>query len=153
MTRIGKSMAGAAGLAMLALFPAAGLAGTDHSPISGDATERSATGELRLAHMRGPAGGPGMMGPGMLGGRMMGPGLYGVPDDDDRVVLSRDLTVDDVRHFLEHRLEMRGNKRLKLGDVTSADEDMIVAEITTVDGSLVERLEVDRHTGEIHAVE
>jgi hypothetical protein len=95
----------------------------------------------------------GMMGHGMMGGAMMGPGSYGAPDDADRVVPGKDLTVDDVRHFLDHRLEMGGNKRLKLGDVKAADDDRIIADITTVDGSLVERLEVDRHSGEMHAVE
>ncbi len=61
--------------------------------------------------------------------------------------------MDDVRHVLEHRLEMQGNKRLKLGEVKEADDDTIVAEITTVDGSLVQRLEVDRHTGQMKQVD
>ena len=88
-------------------------------------------------------GGQGMMAPGF--GRGLGLG--------GRVVPSRDLTADDVRHFLDHRLEMHGNKRLKVGEVREADDDNIVADITTVDGSLVERIEVDRHTGKIRHVE
>ncbi len=107
--------------------------------------------------MMGPRmGGHGMMGPGMMGphmgGRgMMGPGFGMGPGS--QIAPSRDLTVDDVRHFLQHRLDMQGNKRLTLGEVTEADDDKIVAEITTVDGALVDRLEVDRHTGQMQRVE
>ena len=117
--------------------------------------------------------GPGMMGPGMMGPGMMGPGMMGPgmmapgqggqgmmapgfgrgPGLGDQVVPSKDLTADDVRHFLEHRLEMHGNKRLKVGEVKEAGEDKIVADITTADGSLVERLEVDRHTGTMQHAE
>ena len=91
--------------------------------------------------------GPGMMGPGTGGQGMMAPGFGKGPGLGSQVVPSKDLTANDVRHFLEHRLEMHGNKRLKVGEVKEADEDKIVADITTVDGSLVQRLEVDRHTG------
>jgi hypothetical protein len=96
--------------------------------------------------------GPGMMGPGMMGPGMMGPGMMG-SGCGNRVVSNQDLTTDDVRHFFEHRLERHGNKRLELGEVTKADDDTIVAEITTVDGSLVQRLEVDRHTGQMKQVD
>ncbi len=59
------------------------------------------------------------------------------------------LSVDDVRHFFEHRLAQIGNARLKVGKVEREGEDSIVAEIVTQDDSLVDRLEVDRHSGEI----
>jgi hypothetical protein len=59
------------------------------------------------------------------------------------------LSVEDVRHFFEHRLEEHGNPRLTLGKVAEAGEDAITAEIVTSDGSLVERLSVDRHSGAI----
>ena len=81
--------------------------------------------------------GPGMMGPGYG----MGHG-YGM-----HRALPRDLTTDDVRHMLGHQLEWQGNPNLKLGKVEEKDEDTIVAEIVTNDGSLVDRFEVDRHTG------
>ncbi len=97
--------------------------------------------------------GPGMMGPGTGGQGMMGPGFGKGPGLDNQVVPSKDLTADDVRHFLEHRLKMHGNKRLNVGEVKEADDDKIVADITTVDGSLVQRLEVDRHTGNMQHVE
>ena len=48
---------------------------------------------------------------------------------------------------------MHANKRLKVGEVKQAGDDKIVADITTVDGSLVQRLEVDRHTGQMQHVE
>ena len=117
------------------------------------------------------SGGPGMMGPGMMGQGMMGMmgrhmrgqammGMMGrhvagqaMMGQGDRVVPMAHLSTDDVRHFLEHRLQMRGNKRLKVGAVTAAGEDKIVADITTVDDSLVQRLEVDRHSGMISHVE
>ncbi len=75
------------------------------------------------------------------------------PNLGSHVVPSKDLTGDDVRHFLRHRLEVHGNKRLMVGDVKEADQDKIIAEITTVEGSLVERLEVDRHTGRMQRME
>ena len=97
--------------------------------------------------------GPGMMAPGAGGQGMMGPGFGKGPGLDNQVVSSKDLTADDVRQYLEHRLEMHANKRLKVGEVKPADDDTIVADITTVDGSLVQRLEVDRHTGQMQHVE
>lgn len=100
--------------------------------------------------------GPGMMGPGT--GYMMGPGSgmsYGMmrPGSGGQVVPGTDLSADDVRHFLEHRLEWHGNKRVKLGDVKETDDSTIVAEIVTVDGSLVQRLKIDRHTGAMQQAE
>jgi hypothetical protein len=97
--------------------------------------------------------GPGMMGPGQRGQGMMDPGFGRGPGFGGHVVPSKDLSVDDVRHFLDHRLEMHGNKRLKVGEVKEADDDTIAADITTVDGSLVQRLEVDRHTGKMQHVD
>jgi hypothetical protein len=96
--------------------------------------------------------GPGMMGQGMMGHGMMGPGMMGL-GFGHRVVPQQHLSTDDVRHFFEHRLERHGNERLTLGEVTQADDDTIVVEITTVDGSLVQRLEVDRHTGQMKQVD
>jgi len=96
-------------------------------------------------HITGPGKGTGMMEMGR-GHGMMGPG-FGV------VRPIQHLSVDDVRHHVEHRLEWMGNPRLQVGDVTETDEGTIVAEIVTVDGSLVDRLSVDRHTGMIQHAE
>ncbi len=164
-----------AGLGALVLLSNPGLGAGDN------ATEGEAT-RVQLAHMgQGQGGGGGgqpcpmgMMGPGMRGQGMMGPGMMGPGMGGHgmmgrgfgmghgfgmehgfgtRVVPMRHLTVDDVRHFLEHRLAWRDNKRLKLGEVKEADEDTIIAEIVTVDGSLVQRLRVDRHTGRMKRVD
>jgi hypothetical protein len=68
------------------------------------------------------------------------------------VTPARHLSVDDVRHFLEHRLEALGNPRLALGEIAEAGADEITAEIVTADGSLVEQLTVDRHSGAVRPV-
>ena len=113
-------------------------------------------GQMSPGMMQGGQGG--MMGPGMMGmmhggqGGMMGHGMMG-QGFGDRVVPSTHLSNDDVRHFLEHRLARRGNKRLKVGEVKEEGKDSIVADIVTVDDSLVERLKVDRHTGRIEHVD
>jgi hypothetical protein len=127
--------------------------------------------------MMGPGmGGQGMMGPGMGGQGMMGPGMGGQgmmsmmgqmhrgmirqmhrgmmgPGFGTRVTPPRDLSVDDVRHFLEHRLAHQGYKRLKVGTIKEKDKDTVAADIVTADGSLVQRLEVNRHTGIMKEVE
>lgn len=88
--------------------------------------------------------GPGMMGPGMMDPNMMGLGMQ-APD--------RNLDADDVTAILKGRLAWSGNKRLKLGKVAAKDDNTILAEIVTVDGSLVEKLSVDRKTGRMTRVE
>jgi hypothetical protein len=111
-----------------------------------------------MKHMGGMMGqgmGPGMMGqgtgPGMMDQRMslgMG-GWSGL--EGRRVVPMMQLSTGDVRSFLERHLEALGNERLKIGAVEALDDDTITAEVVTVDDSLVERFEVDRHTGLISA--
>jgi hypothetical protein len=64
--------------------------------------------------------------------------------------LVRDLTVDDARHILEHRLVALGLPNLKIATVEETDDDTIIVDVVTKDGVLVQRLSVDRHTG--HAV-
>ena len=110
--------------------------------------------------------GQGMMGPGMMGPGMMGPGMMGQqpgqgmgmgqgpgfgmgtgPGGQFAMPLAKDLSVDEARHILEHRLAWHGNERLKVGTVEEKDADTIVAEIVTAEGSVVQRLEIDRHTG------
>jgi hypothetical protein len=104
----------------------------------------------------GPGMGHGMMGPGR--GQGMGPGMMGPGYGSDRghgmrVVPRADLSTDDVRHFFADRLAMHGNKRLKVGEVKEADDDSIVADIVTLDDSLVQRFKVDRHTGRVQRTE
>jgi hypothetical protein len=86
--------------------------------------------------------GPGMMGPGMMGPGMMGRGMG--------AALPQDLSSDQVRHMLTHHLAWRGKSGLKLGKVEEVDDDTITAEILGPDGTVVDKLEVDRHTGATH---
>jgi len=102
-----------------------------------------------MGHGRGMGHGHGMghdrgMGHGMMGrgGKSgCGPGAMGGSPVD------KELSVEDVTKILEGRLAWRGNDRLKVGKVEEKDENTIIAEIVTVDDSLVKRVEFDRKTG------
>ena len=88
----------------------------------------------------------GMRQPGMMRGRGVGPALlYGPPAEG--------ITVERARTMLEGALAWHGNPRLKLGMVEEQNEDTIIAEILTVDDSLVQRLAIDRATGAIRPIE
>ncbi len=97
-----------------------------------------------------------MMGHGMMGSGMMGQGAKGAGMTPggaggmfgSRVTPIMNLSVDDVRGYLDVQLERLNNKRLKIGNI-QADGGTISAEIVTVDNSLVQRLKVDRRTGAI----
>lgn len=165
MQHVCKSTAAAiVGLGALALIATPGFAASQQS-------DMKARAQSQLAHMgQGQGGqvgsqpcpmsmmargvsGQGMMGFGTDSREKMGPDFGQGPALGSQVVPTKDLTAEDVRHFLQHRLEMHGNKRLKVGDVKETDEDKIAADITTVDDSLVQRLEVDRHTGRMRHAE
>jgi len=62
--------------------------------------------------------------------------------------LSTPLTIDDVRARMEDHLKWRGNDRLKVGNVTEKD-DVITAEIVTVDDSLVRSVEINKTNGQM----
>ena len=87
----------------------------------------------------------------MMDGGMYGHGMkHGFGKGDcrcDGQVLDKPLTVDDVRTQMESRLKWRGNDRLKVGEVKDLDDKTIVAEIVTVDNSLVETIQIDKATG------
>lgn len=87
--------------------------------------------------------GQGMMGPGMMGPGMMGRGMDPRTGPPARQALS----TDDVKRIMEQRLAWGGNPNIRLGTVEEKGDDTIVAEIVTLDGSLVQRLEVHRLTG------
>lgn len=80
---------------------------------------------------------------GMMGSRASGgmAGLFG-----SRVTPMMNLSADDVRGYLGAQLQRLNNKRLKLGNI-SVDGETIVADVVTVDNSLVQRLKVNRYTG------
>ncbi len=98
-----------------------------------------------MHHMRGWGGGygPGWMGPGMRYG--YGPRYYGWNGPQQG---NLNLSVDQVKSRFERWLEFRGNPHLKLGTVTAKDDDTITADIVTTDnGGLVQRFDINRHTG------
>ena len=57
------------------------------------------------------------------------------------------LSAEQVKTLVEARLIMRGNERLKVGDVSEVDADTYRVQIVTVDGSLVREFDVDRNEG------
>lgn len=95
-------------------------------------------------HMRGGGGGPG---PGMMHGWGYGRGPgYGYDRRADAQG-NLNLSVDDVKARVERWLAIRGNSRLKIGEVKEKDADTITADVVTKDNSLVQRFIVDRHSG------
>ena len=108
--------------------------------------------------------GPGMMGgmmSGMMGDRPMmqghrgmrgqgiGPGaLYGIPRDS-----VTEMTPARVETHLSDLLERHDNPRLELGEITEAEDGSIIAEIVTVDGSLVQRLAFNRYPGVVRQID
>lgn len=81
-------------------------------------------------------------------GAMAGPGLfYGMPHD-----ATREMTPARVRALLEQRLEQHANPRLKLGEIATAPDGNIVAEIVTGDGSLVQKLAFNRYPGLVRQI-
>ena len=89
----------------------------------------------------GPGAGATGWGPGAAGDCPLGQAAQG-----------ESLTIEGVTTHLERRLAVMGNDRLMVGEVTEQGEDVIVGEIVTKDGSLVERLAFDRDTGRVARV-
>jgi hypothetical protein len=125
-------------------------------------------GGMSAQEMPGGGMGPGMMGHGRMamGGGMMEcpmmqmmrghdamqsmgvPGmLYGMAHDG-----TREMTPARVRALLEQRLAWHGNPRLKLGEIAPGADGNIVAEIVTVDGSLVQKLAFNRYPGLVRQI-
>ncbi len=115
-----------------------------HSGMMGQGTHSGMMGQGMHSGMMGQGMHSGMMGQGMHSS-MMGQGVT--------TTLVRDLSVVEARHLITHHLDSVGNKRLKLGEVKEVDADKITAEIVTLDNSLVQRIEIDRHTGVMKHIE
>ena len=162
MTRFrGTAAAAIASLSLIALVATPSLAAD--RPDAGTAPEQLAhTGQHRGGEYAGRPCPRGMMGHGMGHHGMMGQGMMGHhgmmgqgmmrPGFGGTVLPGMDLTTDDVRHVLEHRLSMQGNPRLKVGEIEQADDDTIVADIATAEGALVDRFRIDRHNGRMQRV-
>jgi hypothetical protein len=153
-----------------------GGAAMDHSMSPGDAPSSEHDMHSCMMHGDAAAGGRGMGGQGMGGQGMMGRGMGGRGMDHgmtgqgrgrmadsgapgagglfgSRVTPVMNLSVEDVRGYLDQRVERLGNKRLKVGDVTVTGTGVITADVVTVDNSLVQRLSVNRRTGAIDYVD
>jgi hypothetical protein len=83
--------------------------------------------------------------PGMMGGASMRYGMLdGTPEE---------MTPERVRTLLEQRLARQGNPRLKLGEIGTAADGSITAEIVTIDDSLVQKLAFNRYPGLVRQVD
>lgn len=102
----------------------------------------------------GGGGGSSMMGQGgMKGGMMRQGGSIGSPQSGQQYGGQRQgqpLTQDQVQLLLENYLRSTKNPNLKLGKV-SESKDYFEAEITTKDGSLVDKIQVDKYTGKLRS--
>ncbi|NQU59442.1 MAG: hypothetical protein HQ513_19590 [Rhodospirillales bacterium] len=105
--------------------------------------------------------GQGMMGSqghgqGMMGSQGHGQGMMGSGNAPcgqvEQSGVDRNLGVDDVKGIIESRLKMHNNDRLKVGKVEASGDNTIVAEIVTVDDSLVHKIEFDTKTGAHHPI-
>ena len=74
-------------------------------------------------------------------------GTAGMPGGGYGIRAERELDVAAVSKVLTGKLAWTGNARLKVGKVEEKDDDTIIAEIVTLDGSLVDRLAVHRRSG------
>ena len=92
--------------------------------------------------------GYGMMGKRMGQGMMMGHGSHHFQSSN----IDRNFSADDVRKILEGHFVWMGHKRLKVGDVKTQDDGTLLADVNTIDDSLVMRMEVDPKTGAMHPV-
>jgi hypothetical protein len=117
-----------------------------------------ASGQMPMMGGMGPMG-TGQMGmPGMMGPTMgmspgvpmgMGPGtIYGMPR-----AAGPGIDPDQAKAMVSRMLAWHGNPRLKLGEVRATELGEIVVEITTREGSLVQRLAIDRRTGALRHVD
>lgn len=101
--------------------------------------------------------GQGMSGGGKMGRNMMGRGMM------DKAMTGPDgaamahagfpklIAVDAIKSHLEKMIA--DNKRLKVGKLEPGGDFVLSAEITTVDGSLVHKLLIDRRDGSAYEIE
>ena len=82
-------------------------------------------------------------------GMGQGYGNYGHGcDGPGGTVLNAGLDTEAAKAMIERQLAMRGNPRVKVGEVKEVDDDTITVDIVTkAEGALVDQLTIDRHTG------
>ena len=111
-------------------------------------------GQMGHGYSQGMGHGYSMMGQGQGMGQgysMMGQGQRPC-NQGAGINVDHNLGVDDVKGFVENHLKMMGNDRLKVGKVEARGQNTIVAEIVTVDDSLVRKIEFDTKTGAHHPI-
>ena len=107
--------------------------------------QKPMAGMMTCPMMRTMMNGQAAMGmPGMVGGQGA---LLGTP-----LGSPEEMTEDRVRALLEQQLTSLGNPRLKIGEIGTASDGSITAEILTVDGSLVQRLAFNRYPGLVRQI-
>jgi hypothetical protein len=109
-------------------------------------------------------GGGGMMGPGMMGyghgffdecAKMMsryGYRQYPGSPESQKLETRKALTQEDAVSIVQNYLDHTTNPNLKVGEVENEEDGDYLVEIVTKDGSLVDKLEVNRLTGWIHSI-
>ncbi len=135
--------------------------GTDAKAAPGAVSNPCAGGMGGAGGMSGQKGGmsgqKGGMGGGMMGGGMGGQkgGMSGQGAMLGHMLFGgaplRPMTPERVTAIVTGMLAMHGPDTLKVGKVEATD-DSITAEIVTKDGSLVQKIEFNKKTGEHHAV-
>ena len=111
-----------------------------------------------LRGRRGYPMGPGMMGPG-YGRQGMGPGMmgpdygrpYGYPNDRREPRYREPLEKEDAQKEVEDMLRQSRNPNLKPGDVEEKERYFVV-DILTNDGSLVDKMQIDKETGMMRSI-
>lgn len=93
--------------------------------------------------------GPGMMGPGYgYGPGMMGPGYgYGPQYQQPQQPLEE----KDAKQMVENYVRSTRNPNLKVGNITDKDT-YFEAEVLTKDGSLADKLAIDKRTGQMRSI-
>ena len=119
----------------------------NYCPYCGSYTGPGGYGRMGPGYGMGPGMMGGMMGygmmPGMMGGPMMRPGYgYGPPDRPPEKSVDKETARQEVENYLA---SLR-NPNLKIGKVEEKDNEFVVG-IVTKDGSLVDNILVDKHTG------
>ncbi len=62
------------------------------------------------------------------------------------------MTPERVRAIIDQRLAQHDNPRLKTGEIATAADGSITAEIVTVDGPLVQKLAFNRYPGRVRQI-
>jgi hypothetical protein len=128
------------------MFSGAAFAEEAHHPAGATSATPAPEAAGPSSAMKGSGMGSGMMQGGMMGmmhGGQAGAGMAGCP-----LMTGGDLAlnVEKARSLVTAHLVMMGNDRLRVGSVQAQGDDF-VAQIETVDGSLVNRLTIDGKTG------